>query len=71
MTSKLSGSLYDVFTNFKIGPYHYYKDFISTIREVFERSKTWSQLFYENKVVRDERFKLTNILFKFCSKPRR
>ena len=54
-----------IFTNFKIGPYHYYKDFISTIREVFERSKIWSQLFYENKVVRDERFKLINILFKF------
>ncbi len=54
-----------IFTNFKIGPYHYYKNYLSTIREVFERSKIWSQLFYESKVVRDERFKLINILFKF------
>ena len=54
-----------IFTNFKIGPYHYYKNYLTTIKEVFERSKIWSQLFYNNKVKKDSRFKFKNIFFRF------
>ena len=54
-----------VYTNFKIGPFHYYKNYLITIKEVFERSKIWTLLFYKNKVTKDIRFKFKNIFFRF------
>ena len=54
-----------IFTNFKIGPFHYYKNYLITIKEVFERSKIWSELFYKNKVNKDRRFEFKKIFFRF------
>lgn len=50
-----------MYTNFKIGPYHYYKNFWHTLKDVFDRSSVWSELYIEKKVKRDSRFKILNI----------
>ena len=52
-----------IYTNFEIGPYHYYKKIYITTRDVFLRSYIWSKLFFEKKVNRDYRFKFINIFF--------
>ena len=52
-----------IYTNFEIGPFHYYKRFFITTRDVFLRSYIWSRLFFKKKVIRDYRFKSSKIFF--------
>ena len=51
-------------TNFQIGVFHYYKRMDIIFKDIFYRSKIWTEFYIKGKVIKDKRFSSFSVITK-------